>query len=331
MIISRAPLRISFFGGGTDYPEFFKNENGAVLATAIDKFCYITASPFLSHLFDYSIRVSYRKVELVKQAKELEHNVYRECLRLCGLESNIELHNVADLPAFTGLGSSSSFTVALLHALHSFKGEFLKPIELAYEAIYVERHKLNDNVGCQDQVLATLGGFNLVEFRKEDDIVIHRVPMSPQRLKEFESNLFLVFTGIRRKAAEMVAEQMKSLPNNLSTLRNMRDMVDRGWEILTGNEPLSSFGELLHETWEAKRSLDNCISSNEIDRLYAMGREAGALGGKLLGAGGGGFMLFFAPPETHGKLRRIFESYQLLSIRINAPGSEIIFASNTAT
>src|SRR5262245_27201946 len=151
MIISRAPVRISFFGGGTDYPEYFNANGGAVLATAIDKFSYVTASPFLSHLFDYSIRVSYRQVELATNVQEIQHSVFRECLKLCKLEKDIELHNVADLPAFTGLGSSSAFTVSLLHALHSFKREFLTPKELAYEAIYVERHLLKDKVGCQDQ------------------------------------------------------------------------------------------------------------------------------------------------------------------------------------
>src|SRR6185295_8760663 len=170
MVIARAPVRISFFGGGTDYPEYFQNEPGAVLATAIDKYSYVTSSPFLSELFDYSIRVSYRKVELAKSVEEIEHNVYRECLRLCKLERDIELHNVADLPAFTGLGSSSTFTVSLLHALHSFKGEFLTPLQLAYEAIHVERRLIKENVGCQDQVMAAVGGFNLVEFRKEDEV-----------------------------------------------------------------------------------------------------------------------------------------------------------------
>jgi len=172
MLISRAPVRISFFGGGTDYPEYFLQHGGSVLATAIDKFSYVTASPFLSHLFDYSVRVSYRKVELVKTISEMEHRVFRECLKFCNLEKDIELHNVADLPAFTGLGSSSAFTVSLLHALHSFKGEFVRPIDLAYEAIYVERHLVQDKVGCQDQLMAAMRGLNLVEFRTEEGIVV---------------------------------------------------------------------------------------------------------------------------------------------------------------
>ena len=326
MLISRAPVRISFFGGGTDYPEYFLRHGGAVLATAIDKFSYVTASPFPSHLFDYSIRVSYRKVELVKTAEDIEHKVYRECLKFCGLEKDIELHNVADLPAFTGLGSSSAFTVSLLQALHNFKGEFIKPIDLAYEAIYVERHLVKDRVGCQDQLMSAMGGFNLVEFRTEDDIIVNRVSISPQRLAEFESHIFIVFTGIKRRASQVVEKQLKRVADNTETLKKMRNMVDQGWDILTSNKPLSAFGELLHQAWVAKRSLDTVISNPEIDHLYQIGQEAGAWGGKLLGAGAGGFMLFFAPPEVHPQLQKTFAKHQVLSIKINAPGSQIIFS-----
>jgi D-glycero-alpha-D-manno-heptose-7-phosphate kinase len=326
MIISRAPVRISFFGGGTDYPEFFRDEGGAVLATAIDKYCYVTASPFLSHLFDYSIRVSYRKVELAKCADDIEHKVYRECLKLCDLSKGIELHAMADLPAFTGLGSSSTFTVSLLQALHGFKGEFRSPADLAYEAIHVERNLLMENVGCQDQVLAAFGGFNLVEFRTEQNILVHRVPISPARLAELEQHLLLVFTGITRHASSVVAEQLKKVSLNAPVLRQMRAMVDQGYDILTSQKPLTQFGELLHRAWVAKRSLDQGVSSGEIDAIYQRGLDAGALGGKLLGAGGGGFLLLFAPPERHSKLAEAFADKPTLSVRVNAPGSQIIFS-----
>ena len=326
MIISRAPLRISFFGGGTDYPEFFLKEGGAVLSTAIDKFSYVTASPFLSRLFDYSIRVQYRQVESAKNVGDIQHNVYRECLKFCGLEKDVELHTVADLPAFTGLGSSSTFTVALLHALHSFKGEFIRPLDLAYEAIYVERRLLRDNVGCQDQASAAVGGFNLIEFRAERDILVHRVPLSPSRLEEFQQHLFIVYTGITRKASEVVAKQLQRVDLNTETLRRMRAMVDEGWDILTSNRTLNEFGQLLHRAWQAKRSLDAGVSNSEIDVRYRQGLEAGALGGKLLGAGGGGFLLFFAPPETHNRLRAAFTNHQILNVNVNAPGSQIIFS-----
>jgi D-glycero-alpha-D-manno-heptose-7-phosphate kinase len=326
MIISRAPVRISFFGGGTDYPEYFLKAGGAVLASAINKYSYVTASPFLSHLFDYSIRISYRNVEVVKQARDIQHNVFRECLCLCGFERDIELHNFADLPAFTGLGSSSAFTVSLLHALHTFKGEFLRPQQLAYEAIHVERNILKDNVGCQDQVLAAFGGFNLVEFRSETDIVVNRVPLSPQRLTEFQDHLFLVFTGITRKASDVVAAQLKRVDQNLPALRDMRAMVYKGYELLVENRPLKEFGELLHQAWEAKRSLDCGVTNSEIDNIYRQGLEAGAWGGKLLGAGGGGFMLFFAPPEAKEHLRKMFVDRQVLDVKLNAAGSQIIFS-----
>ena len=326
MIIARAPVRISFFGGGTDYPEYFLKEGGAVLATGIDKYSYVTSSRFFSQLFDYSIRVSYRKVELAKSVNDIDHNVYRECLRLCDLHRDIELHNVADLPAFTGLGSSSTFTVSLLHALHSFKGEFVTPLRLAYEAIHVERHLIKENVGCQDQLMAAVGGFNLLEFRKEDDVVVHRAPLSPERLSEFERHLFVVFTGIRRKASDVAARHIAKIRDNSRTLARMRAMVDEGWEILIGNKPLEQFGRLLHETWLSKKNLDESISSKEIDALYVMGMEGGAFGGKLLGAGGGGFMLFFAPPDRHVGLRKIFAQQEILDVKINAPGSQIIFS-----
>jgi D-glycero-alpha-D-manno-heptose-7-phosphate kinase len=326
MIISRAPVRISFFGGGTDYPEYFLAEGGAVLATAVDKYSYITASPFLSHLFDYSVRVSYRKVELARQLSDIEHNVYRECLKLCGLDKDIELHAMADLPAFTGLGSSSTFTVCLLHALHSFKGEFLRPQELATEAIYVERHILKENVGCQDQVLAAFGGFSLVEFRTEKDFVVNRVPLSPRRLAELERRLFLVFTGIKRKASDIVAPQLNRVQENTPALRAMRAMVYEGYDLLTGNRPWREFGELLDRAWQAKRTLDGAVSNAGIDQMYERGLKAGAWGGKLLGAGGGGFLLLFAPEEAHPKLRETFSDHPILQVGINAPGSQVIFS-----
>lgn len=326
MIISRAPLRISFFGGGTDHAEHFRKHGGAVLATAIDKYSYVTVSPFLSHLFDYSIRISYRQVELVKSLDEIQHSVFRECLRLCGLHRDVELHYLADLPAFTGLGSSSTFTVSLLHALHSFKGEFLRPQELAVEAIHVEQHILKEHVGCQDQILAAFGGFNLIEFRGESDFVVNRVPLSPLRLAEFQEHLLLVFTGIKRKASEITAQQLKRVEQNLDTLRSMQAMTQEGYEILVGQRPLKAFGELLHQAWEAKRSLDPVISNPEIDGIYQQGLAAGAWGGKLLGAGGGGFMLFFAPPSAQKKLQQAFASRQVLKVKLNAPGSQIIFS-----
>lgn len=326
MIIARSPLRISFFGGGTDYPEYFLKEGGAVLATAIDKYLYVTATPFVSRLFDHSIRVSYRKVEMVRRRHEIEHRVFRECLRLCGLKKDIELHTMADLPAFTGLGSSSAFSVALLQAVHCFKGQFLTPAALAREAIHLERRVLHENVGCQDQVMAAFGGFNLVEFRSEREFEVQRVPITPACLAALEKHLFLVFSGIARKASDVAAGQLARSVRNAGTLRRMHDMAYQGFKILSTGRRLRDFGELLHQAWLAKRSLDTGISGPEIDELYERGRKAGAIGGKLLGAGGGGFMLLFAPPGARLKLRKAFRDRQMLTVRLNAPGSQIIFS-----
>jgi D-glycero-alpha-D-manno-heptose-7-phosphate kinase len=326
MIISQAPMRVSFFGGGTDYPEYFLKEGGAVLATAINKFTYVNASTFQSNLFDYNLCISYRERETVKSVDEIRHNVFRECLRFVGLAQDIELHTVADLPSFTGLGSSSSFTVALLQALHAYKGEYVRPLDLAYEAIHVERNLIRDKVGCQDQTLAAVGGFNLVEFRKEDDIVIHRVPITPARLEAFEAHLFLVFTRITRRANDVVAPQLARVRDNTATLRAMRKMVDAGWDMLTSDCPFEKFGQQLHEAWLAKRQLDAGVSNTDIDEIYGCGMDAGAWGGKLLGAGGGGFVLFFAPPERHAALRDAFAGKPILSVKTNAPAARVIFS-----
>jgi D-glycero-alpha-D-manno-heptose-7-phosphate kinase len=327
MIISRAPLRVSFFGGGTDFPEYFRTEGGAVLATAIDKYSYVTASPFQSRLFDYAVRVSYSKGELVRSIDEIQHPVFRECLRLLRLERDVELHTVADLPAFTGLGSSSTFTVSLLDALHRFRGEAVPALQLAQEAVHIERNILGESVGFQDQTTAAVGGFNVIEFSGESDIRVHPLGLSPARIAELERHLFIIYTGLKRRAAEIEARKLQSLEANRAALRTMRRMVDRGRDLLAGGGSLAAFGELLHESWTTKRALDAAVSNREIDVRYARARGAGAWGGKLLGAGGGGFLLFVAPPEAHSRLRREFAGLFELNFRINAPGAQLVFGN----
>jgi D-glycero-alpha-D-manno-heptose-7-phosphate kinase len=326
MIIARAPLRISFFGGGTDFPEHFRECGGAVLATAIDKYSYVTASAFQSHLFDYAVRVSYSRGELVRKIEEIQHPVFRECLRFCGLDRDVELHAVADLPAFTGLGSSSTFTVCLLQALHAYSGKFVPSLQLAYEAIHIERHVLGECVGVQDQTTAAVGGFNILEFKAEDNIRVTPLGLSPRRIEEFEAHLLALFTGIKRRAAEIESRKVKNLNSNQRTLRHMQSMAYRGFELLSAGRSLSEFGALLHEAWQAKRSLDPMVSNEEIDALYRRGIEAGAWGGKLLGAGGGGFLLFMAPPDVQPRLRAAFPGMHTLSLRVSAPGSQVIFS-----
>ena len=327
MIITRAPLRISFFGGGTDFPEYFVSHGGAVLATAIDKFSYVTASTFFSQLFDFSIRASYNQRESVSTVADIQHPVIRICLEKFGIDKGIELHTVADLPAFTGLGSSSSFTVGLLQALEAYTGRYSTPLELAYKAIEVERCLLGESVGCQDQVIAAVGGFNLIEFRGETDIRVHPVPLCVDRLFELERHMFLVFTGLKRRAAEVEQQKIAGISRHLDTLNSMRSMADEGYAMLTGNRPLCEFGVLLHRAWLAKRSLEGGVSNPVIDEMYQRGLAAGAKGGKLLGAGGGGFILFFAPPETHNSLRLAFHDCEPVPVRLDAPGSQVIFAS----
>ena len=325
MNIARAPLRISFFGGGTDLPEYFCTESGAVLAAAIDKFAFVTASTFQSSLFDYGIKVAYRRSECVKSVDEIEHPVFRECLRFCAVEKDIELHTVADLPAFTGLGSSSTFTVCLLQALHAYKGEYVRPLQLAYESIYIERSVLREAVGCQDQTVAAFGGFNVIEFRTETDIIVHRVNLRQDRLAELEAHMFVLFTDIRRRAADIERRKIAGLSTNKKTLLEMRRMVDVGYDILVDGQPIETFGRLLHQAWEAKRTLEGSVSTPEIDELYSAGLAAGAWGGKLLGAGGGGFLMFLAPPERHEQLRSVIGSRFVLPVKLGAPGAQVIF------
>jgi D-glycero-alpha-D-manno-heptose-7-phosphate kinase len=256
----------------------------------------------------------------------VKHNIFRECLKHCGITRNIALHSIFDTHAFSGLGTSSSLTVAVLHALHCFKKKSVAPAELAYQAIHVERNKVKSNVGFQDQIAAAYGGFNLIEFSGGRDFMVKSVSLSPRRLADFEKHIFMVYTGIIRKSSRIAGAQIKKIPQNTALLRAMKKMAYDGYDILTMGKPLKQFGTLLNEAWEKKRSLDGGISNATIDAMYQKGMKAGAWGGKLLGAGGGGFMLFFAPPHAHPKLVRAFPRKHLLPVRINAPRAQIIFS-----
>jgi D-glycero-alpha-D-manno-heptose-7-phosphate kinase len=326
MILTRAPLRVSFFGGGTDYPDHFLKHGGAVLGSAIDQYSFITASQMQSKgLLDYSIRVTYREIELVRELSELRHIPIREALRHCGYERDVEIHHIADLPAKTGLGSSSSFVVSLLQALRYLSGRKISGLDLAYEAIAFERQTLKESVGCQDQVFAAVGGFNMIEFRREDDIVVHPLLISRTRLLELESCLMMFYTGLERRAEDVVKAQLGSVAANTDRYRRMRAQVDSAHELLTGNAPLSAFGELLDAAWQEKRALHSVISNSSVDAMYTKAMEAGALGGKLLGAGAGGFMLFFVPPERQRRVGAALADHCLIRPHLNAPGSMMIF------
>jgi D-glycero-alpha-D-manno-heptose-7-phosphate kinase len=326
MIIVRTPLRVSFFGGGTDFPNFFSDHGGAVLGTAIDKYIYHTVFQLPSWLFDHKIRVAYRKVEHVRNLEEMEHRPFREILRYCGVLQDVEVNLSSDLPSFSGLGSSSSFTVGLIKGLSAFQGRHIGQEQLARSAIHVERTLLEETVGLQDQIFAAYGGFNVIRFRGDADFVVERVPISPSRLGELSESLLLVYTGLTRRAEEVERNKMRRMAIIQENLKRMLLQVDRAYDVLTGNGELSAFGHLLNETWVEKRQLDPSVSAPQIDALYEAGCAAGALGGKLLGAGGGGFMLFFVPPDLKVQVRAALSRYNDVPIAINAPGSTIIHA-----
>lgn len=324
MIITSTPLRISFFGGGTDYPVWFREHGGAVLSTAIDKCCYITCR-WLPPFFEYHSRVSYSKVENVAKNDKIQHPSVRACLQHLGIEDGIEIHHVADLPARVGLGTSSAFTVGLLHGLHALKNEMRDKHALATEAIYVEQELLQEAVGAQDQVSAAYGGFNRINFHSDGSIEVKRMMMLPARLAELEQHLALYFTGFSRTASEVAQEQLKMTPHKTRELETMFQLVGEAESIIANpNRPLADFGRLLDQSWQIKRTLTGKISNASIDEIYQAGMGAGALGGKLLGAGGGGFMLFFVPPERRQALRERLQKLLCVPFSFSSKGSEVV-------
>lgn len=324
MIISKTPLRVSFFGGGTDLPEFYRNYKGAVIGTAIDKFIYHSVFKFPSKLFSYKTRISYSKVECVNELDEIQHSPYREILRANNIHGDIEMHVASDLPSFSGLGTSSSFTVGLINALNAYKNQHISQANLAKEAIRIEREILNEAVGCQDQIFAAYGGFNIIQFRQDDSFDVQRVSISQSKMAELSESLVLFFTGITRRAHNVEAEKIKNISSINQNLKKMFDLVDKSNDILTNNKSLSEFGILLDQTWQDKKMLSNGITNATIDEIYNRAINNGALGGKLLGAGGGGFLLFFVPPESKKKLRTALSDLHEINFQMNAFGSTII-------
>jgi D-glycero-alpha-D-manno-heptose-7-phosphate kinase len=294
------------------------------LGTAINKYIYLSAMRFPAELFDYSIRVAYRKVECVRHVDEIQHAPVRELLRHCGINGHIEINVTADLPSFSGLGTSSSFTVGLLKALNGYLGRHISPEVLAREAIRLERDVLKEAVGCQDQTFAAYGGFNVIEFRGDRDIHVERVLLAPARMEELDASLLLFFTGITRRATNVESTKIQNIAALHDSLCRMRGMVDEGHRILTGGGSLDAFGRLLDDTWREKRALGAGVSNADINAMYDMALAAGALGGKLLGAGGGGFLLLYVPPERQRRVREALSRFHEISFSINAPGSSII-------
>lgn len=324
MVITSTPLRISFFGGGTDYPVWYREHGGAVLATTIDKSCYITCR-WLPPFFEYHSRISYSKVENVSDNNAIEHPSVRGCLQFMGVHEGVEVHHVADLPARTGLGTSSAFTVGLLSGLYALKNQMRDKHSLAMEAITVEQDILKEAVGAQDQVCAAYGGLNRIDFNTDGSVDVSRILAPADRLAELEGNLALYFTGFSRIASEIAQEQLKQTPNKTRELDAMRGLVDEAEAIVTNpNRPIDEFGRLLHQSWSIKRTLTQRITNPAIDEIYQAGLEAGALGGKLLGAGGGGFMVFFVPKERRQALRERLKKLLCIPFRFSSRGSHVV-------
>jgi D-glycero-alpha-D-manno-heptose-7-phosphate kinase len=325
MIITQAPLRISFLGGGSDFPEHFEQHGGAVLATAIDRFAYVTVQKFQHQFFDHKLRIAYRRTETAQCAAQLEHPAIRACLRMAGIDEGAELHHMADLPARTGLGSSSTFVVAMLQALYAYQGRFCAPDRLANDAIDIERSVLAEAGGHQDQIVAAYGGTCLVRFARNGKFTVSQIPLTAARLADLQDHMLLMYTGIERDSFAVLRQQVQRTEENREALCEMTRLAEQGAHALAEGVPALRFGALLHEAWTLKKRL-GAISNPEIDDAYARGLAAGASGGKLLGAGQGGFLLFVARPEDHARIQAALPRMLPLKVGINAPGVRVIFA-----
>lgn len=324
MIISRTPHRISFFGGGTDYPSWYLENGGKVLGTAIDKYCYITCR-HLPPFFEHNYRVVYSKVETIKTIDEIQHPSVRETLRYLNKKEGVEIHHDSDIPARSGMGSSSAFTVGLLKTLHALEGRVVSKTDLYRSAIEIEQNMIRENVGSQDQVWAACGGLNVIRFMQNGEIIVDPIIMQQGLRIIFEKKFMLFFSGISRYASEIAKEQIKNTKNNGSELRYMCSLVDEAYSILTsGSDDFTPFGKLLNETWISKKKLSSQISNGHIDEMYATAMKSGALGGKLLGAGGGGFMLFYVEPELQERVKEALKPYLHIPFAFDYKGSEII-------
>jgi D-glycero-alpha-D-manno-heptose-7-phosphate kinase len=324
MIISRTPFRVSFVGGGTDLREFYTETYGAVTSTAIDKYMYVTVNRVSSY-FDYKIRVSYSKTELVKKVKEVRHPIVREALMLMGLDGGLEIHSMADIPSQTGLGSSSSFTVGLLNALHAFKGEHASAEQLAQEACNIEIELLKEPIGKQDQYIAAYGGLKHIRFNPDETVYVDPIICSPDTREALFSNLMMFFTGWSRPASAILSKQKKATADKIGVLTKMRDLTNDLNAVLTSGKDLDRFGRILHENWMLKRELVGGISNTGIDAYYKKACDAGALGGKLLGAGGGGFLLFYVEKQNHDRVRKALGDLMEVEVNFEPQGSKIIY------
>ena len=323
MIITKTPFRMSFFGGGSDVPEYFNLKTGAVLSTTIDKYCYVTVRQ-LPPFFSYKTEISYSQIERVQKINEIRHPAVRNAMNMLAVD-NIRLTYEADLPARSGLGTSSSFAVGMLHAFHELKKEVCTKKQLADEAIFLERVLCNESGGWQDQIAASYGGLNKIVF-EEGTFKVQPMHISKSRIENLNRNLMLFFTGFTRLSS--VIQKDVSFIERVKELDEIKKLVDESIEILaTENQKLTSFGELLDTSWSLKRKLSSNVSNDLIDRLYDRAKRAGAIGGKLLGAGGGGFLLLFVDPVNQKKVKEALNDLLYVPFSFESKGTQVIFNS----
>lgn len=313
---------MSFLGGGTDFPAYFNEYGGCVLSATFNKYSYVTVRK-LPALFDYKNQFTYSKIERFNSPDELEHPLVREALKYMSID-RIQIAYDADLPARSGIGSSSSFAVGLLNELHILKGEQLGKMELAKEAIYLERVLCNEAGGVQDQLAVAFGGLNRIDFTA-DGYLVNPIDISAQRKTQFNKNLLLVFTGFSHFSGEVAVTQQNNIPQRLAELHEMKSLVAEGEKILTSGTDLDEFGRLLDYTWQLKRTLSDRISTREIDEIYESSKKAGAIGGKILGAGSGGFMLLYVPEDRQQNVLKLFEESKIIPFEFEEDGTKLIY------
>ena len=324
MIITKTPYRASLMGGGTDYSAWYQEHGGAVLTGTIDKYCYLSAR-YMPAFLGFKYNACWSKMERVNKLEDIEHSGVRGCLQYMGIDEGFEINHAGDLPARSGLGSSSAFTVGMLHALHALKGEHVSKTQLAREAIEVEQVVLKETVGIQDQIQCAHGGFNHIEIHRDGEYTVSPVIISAERKASLESKLMLFFTGIQRHSSEIADSQVSNIERKETELKAIQNLVPRALDAVT-NGNLDDVGSLLHETWMLKRELSDKVSSDGIDRLYDSARVAGAIGGKLLGAGGGGFFLFYVPEDRQDSVRESMNGLLDIPFKFENGGSQIVLS-----
>lgn len=324
MIISRTPLRISFAGGGSDLPAFYEHEQGAVVSTAIDRYIYIN----VNKKFDHQIRASYSQTEIVNNLDELKHDLIREGLKMVGVRNAIEITSISDVPSLgTGLGSSSTYTVGLLNALYAYIGRHVDAKRLANEACIIEIDKCGSPIGKQDQYIAAFGGFQFIQFNQDGSVFVDPIVCKPQTKQLLQNRLIAFYTGITRSTNNILEEQNTNTKSSPNTRKILSQMVSKAYELrhTLQNNDLDGFGEILHEAWMLKRQVAGTISNNQIDEWYDLARNNGAIGGKVLGAGGGGFLLLYAPEEKHDYISAALSGLKPVRFGFEPQGSKIIY------